>query len=201
MAQVRDIINTASPAPDGFIVSVNSAGKIVFKALNDEDSLAISSVSHDAYTALGLTGGGAAATVTASSHDPAAVRGLVIKAPVAAIPATLTARAVEPITFVGAGTAGQNNLVKVAIADAGAVTFTITAGVQTQAQIATIITNATPVGFTATTDTKGRLVFTATGTDTIEIVDVAFNAYTVLGLELGITESTPANLVVQTLEL
>ena len=195
MQQVADIINATAT---DFVASVNSAGKLTFTVIDDTDSIVIDTVANDAYTNLGFTAP-STATATAESHDPAAIRGLAITSPKAAVNASVTARATGTVTLVDSGT-GQNNKLKIAIGDAAAVVFTLTAGQKSQSQIATMITNATPVGFSVAVSDSGHLVFTCSDSKTIDIQTIAGSAYNVLGLRAGLYAQTPANMVIQTLE-
>ncbi|MGC8602144.1 MAG: hypothetical protein ACP5VS_00480 [Desulfomonilaceae bacterium] len=73
-AQIAADIN---PAAVGFVVTVNTDGKLVFTALKVNQTLEITAETHTANTVLGLTAG-----VTlggSSSHDPSAFAGLIIK--------------------------------------------------------------------------------------------------------------------------
>ncbi len=73
-AQVAGEINATAA---GFVVTVNADGKLVFTALNVNQSLEVTAETHTANTVLGLTAevvlGGS------STHDPSAVAGLIIK--------------------------------------------------------------------------------------------------------------------------
>ena len=195
MQQAADIINATAT---DFVASVNSAGKITFTAVNDTDSIVVKAVANDAYTNLGFTAP-ATAAATAADYDPAAIRGIAITTPTAAINATITARATGSITFVDSG-ADQNNKLLIQIGTAEAQTFTLTAGAKTQSQIATAITNASPVGFTVAVSESGHLVFTCTTSATIHIEAITGSAYRVLGIRVGAYAQTPANMTIQTLE-
>jgi hypothetical protein len=73
-AQIAADIN---PTAVGFIVTVNADNKLVFTALNVNQSLEITAETHTANTVLGLTAG---VTLGGSStYDPSAVAGLIIK--------------------------------------------------------------------------------------------------------------------------
>ena len=195
MQQVADIINATAT---DFVASVNSAGKITFTAANDTDSIVVKTVANDAYAALGFTAP-ATAAATAESHDPAAVRGLAITTPKAAINATIVARATGTITFVDSGV-GQNNKLLIQIGDAVAQTFTLTAGEKTQSDIVDALVAATPVGFTVTLSESGHVVFTCGTSATMYIQAITGSAYKVLGMRVGAYAQTPANMIIQTLE-
>ena len=72
-AQIAAEINATA---SGFVVTVD-AGKLVFTALNINQSIEITAETHTANTVLGLTAG---VTLGGSStHDPSAFAGLIIK--------------------------------------------------------------------------------------------------------------------------
>ncbi|MDR3605479.1 MAG: hypothetical protein P4L38_12680 [Syntrophaceae bacterium] len=72
--QVAGEINATAT---GFVVTVNTDGKLVFTALNVNQSLEITAETHTANTVLGLTAG--VVLGGSSTHDPSAVAGLIIK--------------------------------------------------------------------------------------------------------------------------
>jgi hypothetical protein len=73
-AQIAAEINATAT---GFVVTVNTDGKLVFTALNVNQSLEITAETHTANTVLGLTAG--VVLGGSSTHDPSAVAGLIIK--------------------------------------------------------------------------------------------------------------------------
>lgn len=73
-AQVAGEINATAV---GFIVTVATDGKLVFTALNVNQSLEITAETHTANTVLGLTAG--VVLGGSSTHDPSAFAGLIIK--------------------------------------------------------------------------------------------------------------------------
>lgn len=91
-----------------------------------------------------------------------------------------------PFTF----EVGVSDAFKIKIGDAAAQDFTLTGAAQTAAQVAAQFVAA--VGFTATADGT-TVVFQATATEDLEIVTVAANAYTVLGISVDVYQVIPGN--------
>ena len=92
-----------------------------------------------------------------------------------------------PFTF----EVGVSDAFKIKIGTAAAQDFTLSGAAQTAAQVATQF--AAGVGFTATA-VGTTVVFQATAdTDDLEIVTVAANAYTVMGLTVDVYEATEGN--------
>ena len=85
--------------------------------------------------------------------------------------------------------AATSDTAKIDYNNEGPQTFTLTAGARTMAQIAAEI-NTSAVGFIASVDTAGHLVLTGNEIGkAIEVVAVANDAYTLLGLTAGITRA------------
>jgi hypothetical protein len=104
----------------------------------------------------------------------------------AAGPAVVIGTTTGTQTFIDSG-GSQNNLIGISVSGGATQTFTIPAGSQTMAQVAQII-NATASGFIASVNTAGNLVLTTlSDKDNIAIMTQATNAYTLLGLTVGVT--------------
>lgn len=107
-----------------------------------------------------------------------------------ATPALVISKKIGPYTFKGSGS-GQNNVIRINLNSGGNVDITIPEGTRSTSEIANLI-NAAHAAFAglAFEDSEGRLNLKTAQTGasaTIQIVTIANNAYTELGLTVGTT--------------
>lgn len=166
----------------------DASGYVKLTADDIGEDIEIEAIANDAYTALGFTVG---VTNGDASHDPSAVAGMIVKQPT---PATLTGTVGGPFTIVN----GTSDAFKIKIGSGSSQEIDLTDGVGLTAAAVAADINTKTTDLTATVVYGQKIKIAADNPyEDIEIETVANNAYTVLGLTVGVTT---ASVVVETLE-